>query len=255
MNFGFFIATKTSGYNGGCRKAGLTKNIKSMLWFFVSLILCGKAIHPFQASVMLIIGIAGGSGCGKSTVVKQIIKKLPKDSVTVIPQDSYYKDNGHLSPEERAKINFDHPSSIEFNLLVKHLDMLKEGETIGMPIYSYLTCARAKETIPVVPREVVIVEGILIMSNPRVRDRMDIKVFVDAEPDDRLMRIIRRDIEERGRSFVQVLDHYEKFVKPMHLQFIEPSKRYADIIVPQGGANHVAIDILTSRIKMNIKTA
>jgi uridine kinase len=203
---------------------------------------------------MLIIGIAGGSGCGKSTVVKQIIKKLPKDSVTVIPQDSYYKDNGHLSPEERARINFDHPSSIEFNLLVKHLDMLKAGETIGMPIYSYLTCARAKETIPVHPREVVIVEGILIMSNPRVRDRMDIKVFVDAEPDDRLMRIIRRDIEERGRSFVQVLDHYERFVKPMHLQFIEPSKRYADIIIPQGGANHVAIDILTSRIKMNVQS-
>ncbi|PKP01101.1 MAG: uridine kinase [Bacteroidetes bacterium HGW-Bacteroidetes-9] len=202
---------------------------------------------------MLIIGIAGGSGCGKSTVVKQIIKKLPKDSVTVIPQDSYYKDNGHLSPEERAKINFDHPSSIEFNLLVKHLDLLKEGQTIGMPIYSYLTCARAKETIPVQPREVIIVEGILIMSNPRVRERMDIKVFVDADADDRLMRIIRRDIEERGRSFSQVLDHYEKYVKPMHLQFIEPSKRYADIIVPQGGANHVAIDILTSRIKMNIK--
>lgn len=202
---------------------------------------------------MLIIGIAGGSGCGKSTVVKQIIKKLPKDSVTVIPQDSYYKDNGHLSPEERAKINFDHPSSIEFNLLIKHLDLLKEGETIGMPIYSYLTCARSKETIPIVPREVVIVEGILIMSNPRLRERMDIKVFVDADADDRLMRIIRRDIEERGRSFSQVLDHYEKFVKPMHLQFIEPTKRYADIIVPQGGANHVAIDILTSRIKMNLK--
>ncbi|GAB1404671.1 MAG: uridine kinase [Lentimicrobiaceae bacterium] len=204
---------------------------------------------------MLIIGIAGGSGCGKSTVVKQIIKRLPKDSVTVIPQDSYYKDNGHLSPEERARINFDHPSSIEFNLLVKHLDLLKAGQTIGMPIYSYLTCARAKETIPVHPREVIIVEGILILSNPRVRDRMDIKVFVDAEPDDRLMRIIRRDIEERGRSFVQVLDHYEKFVKPMHLQFIEPSKRYADIIVPQGGANHVAIDILTSRIKINVQQA
>ncbi|MBW6490729.1 MAG: uridine kinase [Lentimicrobium sp.] len=202
---------------------------------------------------MLIIGIAGGSGCGKSTVVKQIIKKLPKDSVTVIPQDSYYKDNGHLSPEERAKINFDHPSSIEFNLLIKHLDLLKEGETIGMPIYSYLTCARAKETIPVQPREVIIVEGILIMSNPRLRERMDIKVFVDADADDRLMRIIRRDIEERGRSFAQVLDHYDKFVKPMHLQFIEPTKRYADIIVPQGGANHVAIDILTSRIKINIK--
>lgn len=202
---------------------------------------------------MLIIGIAGGSGCGKSTVVKQIIKKLPKDSVAVIPQDSYYKDNGHLSPEDRAKINFDHPSSIEFNLLVRHLDMLKEGETIGMPVYSYLTCARAKETIPVQPKEVIIVEGILIMSNPRLRERMDIKVFVDADADDRLMRIIRRDIEERGRSFSQVLEHYEKFVKPMHLQFIEPSKRYADIIVPQGGANHVAIDILTSRIKMNLK--
>lgn len=201
---------------------------------------------------MLIIGIAGGSGCGKSTVVKQIIKRLPKDSVTVIPQDSYYKDNGHLSPEERAKINFDHPSSIEFNLLIKHLDELSEGKEIGMPIYSYLTCARASETIPVIPREVVIVEGILILSNPRLRERLDIKIFVDADADDRLMRIIRRDIEERGRSFGQVLDHYEKFVKPMHLQFIEPTKRYADIIVPQGGANHVAIDILTSRIRVNL---
>lgn len=203
---------------------------------------------------MLIIGIAGGSGCGKSTVVKQIIKRLPKDSVTVIPQDSYYKDNGHLSPEERSKINFDHPSSIEFNLLIKHLDELSEGKEIGMPIYSYLTCARSNETIPVYPREVVIVEGILILSNPRLRERMDIKIFVDADADDRLMRIIRRDIEERGRSFIQVLDHYEKFVKPMHLQFIEPTKRYADIIVPQGGANHVAIDILTSRIKINLQS-
>lgn len=201
---------------------------------------------------MLIIGIAGGSGSGKSTVVRQIVKKLPKDSVAVISQDAYYRDNGQKSPEERSKINFDHPSSIEFNLLIKHLDALREGNAIDMPIYSYLTCARNKESIPVAPKEVIIVEGILILSNPRMRDRMDIKVYVDADGDDRLMRVIRRDIEERGRSFTQVLDHYEKFVKPMHLQFIEPTKRYADIIVPQGGANHVAIDILTSRIRMNL---
>ncbi|TVQ94537.1 MAG: uridine kinase [Bacteroidetes bacterium] len=198
---------------------------------------------------MLIIGIAGGSGSGKSTVVKKIVNRLPKKSVSVIYQDAYYKDNGHLTSEERAKINFDHPSAIEFNLLVKHLDMLREGKTIPMPIYSYLTCARAKEIIPVEPKEVVIVEGILIMSNPRMRDRMDIKIFVDADPDDRLMRIIKRDIEERGRSFIEVLEHYEKYVKPMHLQFIEPSKRYAEMILPQGGENHVAIDMIVSRIR------
>jgi uridine kinase len=201
---------------------------------------------------MLIIGIAGGSGSGKSTVVKQIMKKLPKDSVAVIAQDSYYKDNGHLSAEERARKNFDHPTSIEFSLLNKHVDMLREGKTIDMPIYSYLTCARAKETIPVEPKEVVIIEGILILTNPKMRERLDIKIFVDADADDRLMRIIRRDIEERGRSFQQVLEHYEKYVKPMHQQFIEPTKRYADIIVPQGGTNHVAIDILTSKIKLSL---
>jgi len=203
-------------------------------------------------SKVLIIGIAGGSGSGKSTVVRQIQKRLHKDAVTVLPQDAYYKDNGHLSPEQRAKINFDHPSSIEFSLLIKHLDALKEGNEINMPIYSYLTCARAKETIPVTPKKVVIVEGILILTNPRLRDRMDVKVFVDADADDRLMRIIRRDIEERGRSFNQVLEHYDRYVKPMHLQFIEPTKRYADIIVPQGGDNHIAIDILTSRIKLKL---
>jgi len=202
---------------------------------------------------MLVIGIAGGSGSGKSTVVKKIIEQLPKNSVTVIPQDSYYKDNGHLTQEERAKINFDHPDAIEFGLLVKQLDDLKKGKEIGMPIYSYLTCARAKETIPVKPRAVVIVEGILIMTDKKLRERLDIKVFVDADGDDRLMRIIRRDIEERGRSFIDVLEHYDKFVKPMHLQFIEPTKRYADIIIPQGGRNLVAIEVLTSRIKMSLK--
>ncbi len=197
---------------------------------------------------MLIIGIAGGSGSGKSTVVKKITKMLPKDSVVIIPQDAYYRDNGHLTPEERAKINFDHPSSIEFNLLIKHLDQLRSGSPIEMPIYSYLTCARAKETTTVFPKDVVIVEGILILTNPRLRSRMGIKVYVDADDDDRLMRIIRRDIQERGRSFLQVLEHYEKYVKPMHLLFIEPTKRYADIIVPLGGTNKVAIDILASRI-------
>lgn len=203
-------------------------------------------------SKVLIIGIAGGSGSGKTTVVKQIQKRIHKDAVTILPQDSYYKDNGHLKPEQRAKINFDHPSSIEFGLLIKHIDLLKQGKAVDVPIYSYLTCARAKETIPVIPKKVVIIEGILILTNPRLRDRMDVKIFVDADPDDRLMRIIRRDIEERGRSFQQVLEHYERFVKPMHLQFIEPTKRYADIIVPQGGENHIAIDVLTSRIKMKL---
>ena len=177
---------------------------------------------------------------------------LPKDIVSVIPQDAYYRDNRHLSSEERARINFDHPSSIEFNLLIKQLDKLKSGTSVEMPIYSYVTCARSKENIPVSPKEVIIVEGILVLTNPRLRKRMDIKIFVDADGDDRLMRIIRRDIEERGRSFQQVLQHYEKFVKPMHLQFIEPTKRYADIIVPQGGQNHVAIDVLVSRIKMHL---
>lgn len=202
---------------------------------------------------MLVIGIAGGSGSGKTTVVKKIMNDFPKGSVTVISQDSYYKDNGHLDADERAKINFDHPSSIEFPLLIKHLDALKKDKTIEMPIYSYLTCARAKETIPCEPKKVIIVEGILLFTNPKLLERFNIRVFVDADPDERLIRIIRRDIEERGRSFSEVLSHYEKWVKPMHLQFIEPSKRHADIIIPQGGKNHIAIDILCSKIKMRLQ--
>ncbi|NOX48212.1 MAG: uridine kinase [Chlorobi bacterium] len=198
---------------------------------------------------MLTIGIAGGSGSGKTTVVKKIISSLPPNSVSVISQDAYYRNNAHLSTEQRAKINFDHPSSIEFRLLTEHINELKDGKTIGMPIYSYLTCTRAEETIPVEPKKVIIVEGILILANPRLRKLLDIKVYVDADADDRLMRIIRRDIEERGRSFKEVLEHYDRFVKPMHLLFIDPNKRYADIIIPQGGKNQIAIDILTSRIK------
>jgi len=201
---------------------------------------------------MLIIGIAGGSGCGKTTVVREIIKRLPKNSVSVIPQDAYYWDNGHLTPEEKLKINFDHPNSIEWGLLVEHLDALRRGESIEMPVYSYISCARLPETVKIEPRQVILVEGILIFSDLKLIKRLDIKVFVDAESDDRLTRIIRRDTIERGRDYTQVLEHYNRWVKPMHLQFIEPTKRYADIIVPQGGENKVAIDILTSRIKMKL---
>jgi uridine kinase len=201
---------------------------------------------------MFIIGIAGGSGSGKTTVVRNIINGLPKNSVAVISQDSYYKDNGHLSDDEKKRINFDHPASIEFELLNKHIDKLIVGEPILKPIYSYVTCARSPETIPIFPTKVIIVEGILIFTNARLRNKFNVKIFVDADTDDRLARIIRRDLIERGRSIQDVLDHYETFVKPMHLQFIEPTKRYADIIVPQGGANSVAIDILTSRIKMKL---
>lgn len=199
---------------------------------------------------MLIIGIAGGSGSGKTTVVKKIIRSLPNDSVSVISQDSYYKDNGSLTPEEKKKINFDHPDSIEFELLIEHLDRLKKGIGIAMPIYDYITCARSSDTIEVKPTRVVIVEGILALTNPELRQRMDIKIFVDTDSDERLMRIIRRDIEERGRTFIEVLKHYETFVKPMHLQFIDPTKRFADIIIPEGGANQVAIDIVASRIRI-----
>jgi len=201
---------------------------------------------------MMIIGIAGGSGCGKTTVVKEITRRLPKNSVTVIPQDAYYWDNGHLTPEEKLEINFDHPNSIEWSLLVSQLDQLKTGKTIQMPQYSYVSCARSIETISVEPKQVVIVEGILIFTDSELLKRLDIKVFVDAESDDRLTRIIRRDTVERGRDCMQVLEHYGKWVKPMHLQFIEPSKRYADIIVPQGGENKVAVQVLASRIQMKL---
>jgi uridine kinase len=201
---------------------------------------------------MLVIGIAGGSGSGKTTVVNKIIQDLPISSVSIIFQDAYYWDNGHLSPEEKKQINFDHPDSIEWDLLVRHLDTLISGQAIDMPIYSYVTCARAKETIPVQPKSVIIVEGILILTNEQLRNRFNVKVFVDADADDRLMRIIHRDILERGRSVDTVLSHYETFVKPMHLQFIEPSKRYADLIVPQGGENRVAIELLGSRIHLKL---
>jgi len=204
---------------------------------------------------MLIVGIAGGTGSGKTTVVKEVVRRLPENEVAVIPQDSYYRDNSHIPMEQRQEINFDHPGSIEFELLIDHIGQLKRGTSIHQPIYSYLTCTRSDESIRVEPKNVVIVEGILILQNPELRDLMDIKVFVDADNDDRLMRVISRDLQERGRSVQTVLERYEKTVKPMHLQFIEPSKRYADIIVPQGGQNKVAISILTSIIEKNLYDA
>jgi len=201
---------------------------------------------------MLIVGIAGGTGSGKTTVVKKVIERFPNEGVIVIPQDAYYKDNGDIPLEERQKINFDHPDSLEFNLLIDHLNKLREGQSIEMPIYSYLTCLRSKETMTVKPARVVLVEGILILADSGLRNILDIKVFVDADADDRLGRVIQRDIIERGRSLPVVLNRYHDTVKPSHLQFIEPSKRYADIIIPGGGENQVGIEVLISIIEKHL---
>lgn len=201
---------------------------------------------------MMIIGIAGGTGSGKTTVVKKIISSLPSDQVAVLSQDAYYEDNSHLPLEERLEINFDHPNSVEFDLLIKHIKELKNQKPINQPIYSYVTCTRSTDYTIINPKNVIIVEGILVLTNPELRDLFDIKVFVHADADDRLIRVINRDIIDRGRSIEHTLERYHKSVKPMHLTFIEPSKRYADLIVPQGGNNKVAIDILSQIVKMNI---
>lgn len=197
---------------------------------------------------MLIIGIAGGTGSGKTTVVNKIISSFPTGEVAVIPQDSYYKDLSHIPPEERSKINFDEPNAIEWTLLVEHLNRLKDGQSIEMPTYSYLTCTRQKETVHVDPCDVVIVEGILVLTDPNIRQMMDVKCFVDADPDDRLIRVIARDCIERGRTPQMVIDRYQDVLKPMHCLYIEPSKRFADLIIPQGGKNAVAIGLLTDYI-------
>ncbi len=205
---------------------------------------------------MLIIGIAGGSGSGKTTVVNEISRRMrtsAHENVTVIPQDSYYKDQGHLSMEERQAVNYDHPDSIDWDLLVAQLRELKAGHAIDQPTYSYITCTRQPETVHVEPSDIIIVEGILIFTCKELMDEMDIKVFVDADDDDRLMRVITRDIVERGKNVEWVIDRYTKTVKPMYLQFIAPSKRYADIIVPQGGHNKVAINVLLSGIRKMAK--
>lgn len=202
---------------------------------------------------MIIIGIAGGTGSGKTTVVNKILNSFPAGEVAVIPQDSYYKDSSHVPVEERQKINFDEPAAIEWTLLADHLRRLRAGETIQMPTYSYLTCTRQAETVTVAPADVVLVEGILVLTDPVMRELMDVKVFVDADADDRLIRVIARDCIERGRTPQMVIDRYQDVLKPMHCQYIEPSKRYADIIVPQGGSNTVAIRLLTDYIESRLK--
>lgn len=202
---------------------------------------------------MLIIGIAGGTGSGKTTVVKRIIESLPANEVVLLPQDSYYKDSSHVPDELKQSINFDHPDAFDWPLLIKHLEMLREGKSIEQPIYTYVTCSREKETIHIEPREVIIVEGILALCDPGLRSKMDLKVYVDADSDERLIRVIQRDMIERGRTAEAVMERYTRVLKPMHQQFIEPTKRYADLIVPEGGSNQVAIDILTMYIKRHLK--
>mgnify|MGYP003504235060 FL=1 len=201
---------------------------------------------------MLIIGIAGGSGSGKTTVVRAITEQL-KENVVVIPQDAYYKDLSHFTAQQKRDHNFDHPDSIDFELLCDHIDQLKAGNAVEQPIYSYITCGRSKdETVTVKPADIIIVEGILIFTCSRLREQMDIKMFVDADDDDRVMRVISRDILERGKTVDWVIERYTKTVKPMYLQFIEPSKRYADIIIPQGGHNKVAIDVISATIEKSL---
>lgn len=198
---------------------------------------------------MLVIGIAGGTGSGKSTVVRKIIEALPKDEVAVLPQDCYYNDNHHIPLETRLKMNYDEPGAIEWPLLVRQIEELRAGRPIERPTYDFLTCSRLPETVTIEPREVVVVEGILVLCNKELRDRMDVKVFVDADADERLIRVIHRDCIERGRTPRMVIDRYQETLKPMHELHIEPSKRYADLIIPQGGNNEVAIKLLTDYIR------
>ncbi|MES2811697.1 MAG: uridine kinase [Bacteroidota bacterium] len=201
---------------------------------------------------MLIIGIAGGTGSGKTTVVHQIMNELPETEVGIISQDHYYRETSDLSLDERTKINFDHPRSIDFELLVQHLKDLKEGKAIDQPVYSFVKHNRTGDTIHTHPRKVMIVEGILILTNPELRDMFDIKIYVHADSDERLIRRLKRDIAERGRDMEEVLSRYQTTLKPMHEQFIEPTKAHADIIIPNDKYNTVAIDVVRAVINQRI---
>ena len=197
----------------------------------------------------LIIGVAGGSGSGKTTVVNRLVDRIGEENLVLIQHDSYYRDLKHLPFEERTKRNFDHPSALETELMVRHLNALIEGYSVKMPIYNFSKHVRSDETYEIVPRKVILIDGILIFYEKELRDLMDIKIFVDTDDDIRLLRRLRRDIQERERTLDSVLSQYERFVRPMHLEFVEPTKRYADIIIPHGGENTVALDMVDSLIK------
>ena len=201
-----------------------------------------------------IIGIDGGTGSGKTTLFNKIVEALPPHYVAVVPLDSYYNDTSEMTEEERHAINFDHPDAFDWKLLAKHVDDLRKGIAIEQPTYSYLLCNRLKETIHVSPKPVIIIEGIMTLLNKRLRDIMDLKIFVDADPDERLIRNIQRDTIDRGRTVSMVVERYLEVLKPMHEQFIEPTKRYADLIIPQGGENEKGIGILCRYIEGLVPT-
>lgn len=198
---------------------------------------------------MTIIGIAGGTGSGKTTVVRKIAEALPPHHVVVVPLDSYYNETSHMTEEERHAINFDHPDAFDWKLLIKQVNELRNGQAVEQPTYSYIKCNRLKETLHVEPKPVIIIEGIMTLLNKKLRDMMDLKIFVDTDSDERLIRNIQRDVLERGRTVDMVISRYLEVLKPMHEQFIEPTKKYADLIIPQGGENHKGINILCKYIE------
>ncbi|HKK92359.1 MAG TPA: uridine kinase [Longimicrobiales bacterium] len=197
---------------------------------------------------MVVVGIAGGSGSGKTTVVRAISEGVAPSSVAILHHDAYYRSFDHLGEEERAAVNFDHPDALETSLMVEHVDRLSEGQVVEMPVYDFHSHTRTERTVRVEPARILIVDGILILSEPELRDRMDIRIFVDTDSDVRLVRRLRRDLLERGRSVTSVLDQYERTVRPMHLEFVEPSRRHADVIIPEGGHNSVAVDMLVTKL-------
>ncbi len=202
---------------------------------------------------MYVIGIAGGSGSGKTTLVESILKKIPRDEIAILPQDAYYRDNSHIPLEERFKLNYDHPNSIEWELMLKDIKKLKAGNPIECPTYSYLTCTRLDETIPIKPKKILLVEGILIYTANELCDELDMKIFLEVPADRRLTRIIQRDMESRGRTALEVIDRYYKTVRPMHEEFIEPSRQQADMLVMGGGLNESAADFIATAILQRLK--